>query len=57
MSKNLVLIGGGEIKGWNFKTKDSNQNLYQTEKIDKTIVSLSNKENPKLLLLLEIKEK
>lgn len=51
MSKNLVLIGGGEIKGWNFKTKDSNQNLYQTEKIDKTIVSLSNKENPKLLFI------
>lgn len=51
MSKNLVLIGGGEIKGWNFQTKDSNQDLYKTEKIDKTIVSLSNKENPKLLFI------
>lgn len=28
MSKNLALIGGGEIKGWNFETKDSNQDLY-----------------------------
>ena len=32
MAKNLVLIGGGEIKGWNFQTKDENQDLYQTEK-------------------------
>lgn len=51
MSKNLVLIGGGEIKGWNFQTKDSNQELYQTEEIDKNIVKLSNKENPKMLFI------
>ena len=51
MSKNLVLIGGGEIKGWNFQTKDSNQELYQTEEIDKKIVKLSNKENPKMLFI------
>lgn len=51
MSKNLVLIGGGEIKGWNFETKDSNQELYQTEKIDKAIVELSGKENPKMLFI------
>ncbi len=51
MSKNLVLIGGGEIKGWNFDTKDSNQDLYQTENIDKTIVELSGKENPKMLFI------
>lgn len=51
MSKNLVLIGGGEIKGWNFQTKDSNQELYQTEEIDKKIVKLANKENPKMLFI------
>ncbi len=51
MSKNLVLIGGGEIKGWNFQTKDTNQDLYQTENIDKTIVSLTAKENPRLLFI------
>ena len=51
MTKNLVLIGGGEIKGWNFETKDSNQELYQTENIDKNIVELSNKENPKMLFI------
>lgn len=51
MSGNLVLIGGGEIKGWNFQTKDSNQDLYQTENIDKAIVKLSNKENPKMLFI------
>ena len=51
MTKNLVLIGGGEIKGWNFETKDSNQELYQTENIDKNIVELSNKENPRMLFI------
>lgn len=51
MAKNLVLIGGGEIKGWNFKTKDSNQELYETENIDKNIVKLSGKINPKLLFI------
>ena len=51
MSKNLILIGGGEIKGWNFETKDSNQDLYQTENIDKVIVKLSGKENPKMLFI------
>lgn len=47
----IIGIGGGEIKGWSFKTKDDNQELYQTEKIDKQIVKLSNKENPKLLFI------
>ena len=51
MSKSLVLIGGGEIKGWSFQTKDANQELYQTEKIDKSIVSFAGKENPKLLFI------
>ena len=51
MSKNLVLIGGGEIKGWNFQTKDTKQDLYHTENIDKTIVSLTPKENPRLLFI------
>lgn len=51
MSKNLVLIGGGEIKGWNFETKDSNQELYQTEIIDQEIVKLAGKENPKMLFI------
>ena len=51
MSKNLVLIGGGEIKGWNFETKDSNQELYQTEIIDQEIVKLAGKENPKMLFV------
>lgn len=47
----IIGIGGGEIEGWSFKTKDDNQSLYQTEKIDKEIVKLSNKENPKLLFI------
>lgn len=47
----IIGIGGGEIKGWSFKTKDDNQSLYQTEKIDKEIVKLSNKENPKMLFI------
>ena len=51
MSKNLVLIGGGEIKGWNFETKDSNQELYQTEIIDQEIVKLAGKENPQMLFV------
>lgn len=51
MSKKLVTIGGGKIFGWNFDTKDSNQNLYETENIDKEIVNLSEKEHPKLLFI------
>lgn len=51
MSKKLVLIGGGEIKGWNFQTKDANQELYQTKNIDRTIVNLSKKENPNVLFI------
>ena len=51
MTKNLILIGGGEIKGWNFQTKDSNQELYQTDTIDRFIVRQANKENPKLLFI------
>lgn len=47
----LVLIGGGQIPGWNFDTKDDNQDLYETEKIDKKIVELSNKKSPKLLFI------
>ena len=47
----IIGIGGGEIRNWSFKTKDDNQKLYQTEKIDKEIVRLSNKENPKLLFI------
>lgn len=47
----IIGIGGGEIKGWSFKTKDDNKSLYQTEKIDKEIVKLSNKENPKMLFI------
>jgi len=49
--KNFVGIGGGEIIGWNFKTKDSNQLLYETKEIDEYIVSLSQKKNPKLLFI------
>lgn len=49
--KKFVGIGGGEIFGWNFKTKDSNQELYQTRKIDEFIVSLTDKKNPKLLFI------
>ena len=51
MSKKLVTIGGGKILGWNFDTKDSNQNLYETENIDREIVKLSEKEHPKLLFI------
>lgn len=51
MSKKLVLIGGGEIQGWNFQTKDANQELYQTKNIDRTIVNLSKKENPNVLFI------
>ncbi len=47
----LVLIGGGRIPGWNFDTKDDKQDLYETEKIDKKIVELSNKKSPKLLFI------
>lgn len=47
----IVGIGGGEIKGWSFKTKDNNQYLYQTEKIDKEIVKLSPKAKPKVLFI------
>lgn len=51
MLKKLVTIGGGKIKGWNFDTKDSNQEIYETENIDKEIVKLSEKEKPKLLFI------
>ncbi len=51
MLKKLVTIGGGKIKGWNFDTKDSDQEIYETENIDKEIVKLSEKENPKLLFI------
>ena len=51
MDKILVAIGGGEILGWNFKTKDANQTIYNLEKIDKEIRKLSKKENPKMLFI------
>lgn len=51
MLKKLVTIGGGRIKGWNFDTKNSDQEIYETENIDKEIVKLSEKENPKLLFI------
>ena len=51
MDKILVAIGGGEISGWNFKTKDANQTIYNLEKIDKEIRKLSKKENPKMLFI------
>ncbi len=51
MDKKLITIGGGLIKGYNFDTKDSNQEIYQTGNIDKEIVKLSNKSNPKLLFI------
>lgn len=47
----LVLIGGGKIPNWNFDTLDVNETLYETEKIDKKIVDLSQKKNPKLLFI------
>lgn len=49
--KRFVGIGGGEIPAWSFKTKDINQNLYQTKEIDEFIVSLAEKKNPKLLFI------
>lgn len=51
MDKKLVTIGGGLIRGYSFDTKDDRQELYQTENIDKEIVKLSNKKNPKLLFI------
>lgn len=47
----IVLIGGGQIPNWNFETKDENQIKYETEKIDKEIVKMSKKKNPKLLFI------
>lgn len=49
--KKIIAIGGGEIEGWSFKTKDDKQKLYQTESIDKEVVRLSQKSNPKLLFI------
>lgn len=51
MSKVVVGIGGGEINGWSFKTKDDNQHLYQTAKIDEEIVKLANKKKSKFLFI------
>lgn len=48
---NFVGIGGGEIPGWSFKTKDNNQTLYEIKEIDEYIVKLAKKENPKLLFI------
>lgn len=49
--KNFVGIGGGENSGWSFKTKDNNQELYQTKEIDEYIVNLSKAQNPNLLFI------
>lgn len=49
--RNFVGIGGGEISGWSFKTKDNNQELYQTKEIDEYIINLSKNKNPKLLFI------
>lgn len=49
--KKIVAIGGGEISGWNFKTKDENQELYQTKAIDEEVFKLANKSNPKFLFI------
>ncbi len=49
--KNFVGIGGGEISGWSFKTKDNNQELYETKEIDEYIVNLSKKEAPKVVFI------
>lgn len=51
MDKILVAIGGGEISGWNFKSKDANQSIYDLENIDKEIRNLSEKENPKVIFI------
>ena len=51
MNKIAVAIGGGEIPGWNFKTKDANGTIYDLEEIDKSIRNLSTKNNPKLLFI------
>ena len=51
MDKIAVAIGGGEIPGWNFKTKDANGTIYDLEEIDKSIRNLSTKNNPKLLFI------
>lgn len=49
--KKLVAIGGGEIAKWNFQTKDDQQDKYEIKEIDKEIVKLTNKQNPKLLFI------
>lgn len=49
--KNFVGIGGGEISKWSFKSKDDNQDLYETKEIDEYIVNLSKKETPKVLFI------
>ena len=48
---NFIGIGGGEIPGWSFKTKDDNQVLYQTKEIDEYIVNLSESKKPNLLFI------
>ena len=55
--KNFVGIGGGEISGWNFKTKDANQDLYQTRGIDEYIVSLTEKKLLNYYLLEQLQKK
>ena len=49
--KNFVGIGGGEISKWSFKTKDDNQEIYETREIDEYIVNLTKKEAPKVLFI------
>ena len=49
--KNFVGIGGGEIPKWSFKSKDDNQELYETKEIDEYIVNLVKKETLKVLFI------
>ena len=51
MEKIAVAIGGGDIFGWNFKTKDDKTFEYNLRKVDEYIRNLSKKETPKLLFI------
>ena len=47
----IVAIGGGKIRNWNFERWNTSQKKYETEKIDKEIVKLAEKENPNMLFI------
>lgn len=51
MDKTLIAIGGGELKGWSFKTKDESQTFYDLENIDNIVRSFSGKDCPNLLFI------